>query len=202
LILILIAGAACEGGREPGDTEGQSAAADTAAGALLRELPHAALIRFRETKGAGFTRESWEIEILQTDSDVWIQGAVRAGGKSVPFKESMPLAEYHDLWTWLRGLELETLQIQEDSTRAQEGWRKTLVLDIVESSNRRIQTKSAWFRTPLGRPELSELERRLHDLLLRSSERELERMAAESKEDTTRMLRPAGHVADSTMTPQ
>lgn len=148
--------------------------------AMLRELPHAGFIRFRQTRGQGLSREVWEIEILQADSDVWIKGSVRSSGRAVPFKESMSLAEYHDLWTWIRGLELDTLVVHEDSTKAPGEWQKTLEVDIVESSNQRIRAKSTWSRPPLGQPQIYEFEKRMNDLLVRSSEHELKRMASEA----------------------
>jgi hypothetical protein len=147
---------------------------------MMRDLPHAGFIRFQQIKGTGLSREVWEVEILQADSDVWLKGTVRSSGKSVPFKESMPLSEYHDLWTWIRGLELDKLVVREDSTKAPGEWQKSLEVDIVESSNRRLRTKSTWSRPLLGQPQIVELEKRMNDLLVRSSERELKRMAVEA----------------------
>jgi len=182
VFLAIAAGIVALSGCGQDNRAGGGSADSTAVGgqALLRELPHAGFIRFRQTKGQGLSREVWEIEILQADSDVWIKGSVRSSGRAVPFKESMPLAEYHDLWTWIRGLELDTLVVHEDSTKAPGEWQKTLEVDIVESSNQRIRTKSTWSRPLLGQPQIYELEKRMNDLLVRSSEHELKRMAAEA----------------------
>jgi len=194
-VFALVAIAGCRGG-ETG-SGGGAAPKDSLAEAdpqtILRELPHAGFVRFQQTKGEGLSRESWEIEILQADSDIWIKGAVRSKGRSVPFKETMPLAEYHDLWTWIRGLELDKLVVHEDSTKAPGEWKKTLVVDIVETADRRILVKSVWSRPLLGQPEIYEMEQRMNQLLVRSSERELKRMAAE-KDSTIARQRA---VADS-----
>jgi hypothetical protein len=163
--------------------------------AILRELPHAGFVRFQQTKGEGLSRESWEIEILQADSDVWIKGAVRSQGRSVPFKETMSLAEYHDLWTWIRGLELDRLVAHEDSSKAPGEWKKTLVVDIVETADRRILAKSVWSRPLLGQPEIHALEQRLNQLLVRSSERELQRMVAEADSSAARQRAAADSAA-------
>jgi hypothetical protein len=175
-----LAGCAKDGERGRSKSGSADSAQASDAETIRRDLPHAGFIRFQQTKGQGLSREVWEVEILQADSDVWIKGTVRSGGRSVPFKESMSLAEYHDLWTWIRGLELDKLVVHEDSSAAPGEWQKTLVVDIVESSNRRTRTKSTWSRPLLGQPQIHELEKRMNDLLVRSSERELKRMAVEA----------------------
>jgi hypothetical protein len=184
-ILGIVAVAALAGCAKEGERAGSKSGSTDSVRALdaetiRRDLPHAGFIRLQQTKGQGLSREVWEVEILQADSDVWIKGTVRSSGRAVPFKEPMPLAEYHDLWTWIRGLELDKLVVHEDSSAAPGEWQKTLVVDIVESSNRRIRTKSTWARPLLGQPQIHELEKRMNDLLVRSSERELKRMAVEA----------------------
>jgi len=187
-------------GREPG-AGGSADSTSANPQSILRELPHAGFIRFRQTKGTGLGREVWEVEILQADSDVWIKGTVRSSGRSVPFKEAMSLAEYHDLWTWIRGLELDKLVVREDSSKAPGEWQKTLEVDIVESSNRRVRTKSTWSRPLLGQPQIVELEKRMNDLLVRSSEHELKRMAAEADSVAVARQKAAADSA-SAMAPQ
>ncbi len=156
-------------------------AANASAGTrLVRELPHAAFIRFERTKGEGLSRESWAVEILQAETDIWMTGSVRSGGRTVPVKESMPVDEFHELWTWVRGLGLDRLQLEEDASAPATNWKKSLVIDVVESSNRRIQSRHEWARPLRGHSEIEELEKRFQNMLVASSERELERQKAET----------------------
>ncbi len=173
-----------------------AAAADTAQAGRLRALPHAAFIRFEETKGEGLQRESWSVEILQADSDIWITGSIRSKGRTVPVKESMTVEEFYEVWDSLRGLDLDQLQLEEDLDRPLPGWTKSLVVDVVESSNRRIQSRHSWTRPLLGHAEIDEMEKRFQNLLVASSERELGRQKAEA-ESTTAANATARARADS-----
>lgn len=190
---VLLVFAVCAGGcgdsrRGSGTERNGSVDSDSSAQAadLLGDLPRAASVRFQESRGTGLSRESWEVEILQTGPDVWVVGSVRGSGHSLPVKETMALEEYHELWSWLRTLPLDGVVAHEDSSAAVEGWTKTLKVDIVESGSRRLRTRTSWARPLAGQPELVELEMRLHDRLVAASEREIMREQTESKGDSTK----------------
>jgi hypothetical protein len=139
------------------------------------------------------------VEILQTDSHIWMTGAVRSGGRTVPVKEPMPVDEFHELWTWIRGLGLDQVQLEEDSSRPAADWKKSLVIDVVESSNRRIQSRHSWTRPLRGHSEIDELEKRFQNMLVTSSERELERQKAETDSVNAAALAAAKSHADSSV---
>jgi hypothetical protein len=156
------------------------AAAEADAASRVRELPHAAFIRFEEVKGEGLSRESWSVEILQADSDIWMTASVRSARRSIPVKEPMSIDEFQEIWSSLRGLQLDQLQLHEDLEAPETGWKKALVVDVVESSNKRIQSRHSWSHPLKGHAEIDELEKRFQNMLVAASERELGRQQAES----------------------
>jgi hypothetical protein len=122
------------------------------------------MVRFVASRGTGFTREAWEIEILQLGGDVRLRGSLRAAADVVPVFGTLSEAEYAELWQWLAGLPLDQYRVLEDSTATGDGWTRRLEVDIVLGPERRILSRNAWTRPALGVPWLSELEGALHAL--------------------------------------
>jgi hypothetical protein len=122
------------------------------------------MVRFVASRGTGFTREAWEIEILQLGGDVRLRGSLRAAADVVPVFGTLSEPEYVELWQWLAGLPLDGYRVVEDSTAAGDGWARRLEVDIVVGPERRILSRNAWNRPALQAPWLSELEGALHAL--------------------------------------
>ncbi len=131
---------------------------------LRGNRPDALMIRFQATRGAGFSREGWELEMLQLGSDVRLRGSLRSAGKIVPVYGAMDEAEYADFWSWVAGLPLDQYQVAEDSTAASDGWSKKLEVDIVVGPERRIVSRNSWTRNPKDAAWLAELESTMHAL--------------------------------------
>jgi hypothetical protein len=126
---------------------------------LLRgNRPDALMIRFEAHRGAGFSREGWELEMLQLGSDVRLRGSIRSAGQISPVYGSLEEAEYADLWSWIAGLPLDRFRVTEDSTAADDGWTRRLEVDIVVGPERRIVSRNEWRRKASGAPWLLELE--------------------------------------------
>jgi len=144
-------------------------------------LPQALMVRFQEVEGAGLSRESWEVEVLQLGGDVRIRGALRTGGLSVPILSTMSPQEYLDFWTWLRSFPLDRERPVEDPAADPEGWRKTFAVDVVLDENTRWKSRTAWTR-PLGASSawVGQIENRLHGLALDLANKEVARQEQEA----------------------
>lgn len=169
------------GPRERKTTDESTAASDAARAAaeLAQDLPHAASIRFQEVKGTGLSRESWEVEILQADRDIWLIGSTRRAGRSIPVKEPMTIQEYHEFWKSMSDLSLQTLALHEDSSKADTGWKKTLTVDVVSSSQERVQSRHTWTRPLVGAESIDRLEADLAERLHAATNREAKRVQSE-----------------------
>jgi hypothetical protein len=190
----LLALSACSARVDDAPQTESDAAQEAASRRLLSELPHAAFIRFDESRGEGLSRETWWVEILQADRDIWLSGALRSANRAIPVKEAMSVDEFHELWKWLDSLQLDQAQLVEDAEAPASEWKRSLVIDVVESKDRRTRVRTSWSRPLLGHPEIVELEKRLQNLLIASSERELQRQKLEA--DSTLAAR-ARAMADS-----
>ncbi|MFN8177493.1 MAG: hypothetical protein U0167_06185 [bacterium] len=137
-----------------------------AATAMLGNRPQALMIHYQAAKGTGFAREGWELEILQLGGDVRLEGSIRSGAQAGPVYGKLSEPEYAELYAWISGLPLAGFHVQEDSTAADEGWRKSLDVDIVLGPDRRILARNKWTRRAAGAPWLDELEQRLHRIAL------------------------------------
>jgi hypothetical protein len=144
-------------------------------------LPQALMVRFQEVKGAGFSRESWEVEILQLGGDVRIRGSLRTGGLSIPILSTMSPQEYADFWTWLRSFPLERGRPAEDPAASPAEWRKTFAVDVVLDEQTRWKSRTSWTR-PLGTSSawVGQIENRLHELALDLANREVARQEKEA----------------------
>ena len=159
----LLAAAGCESRR---DAERRAVEAEARGRAAPRvgERPQALMVHFREVRGSGFSRETFDVEVLQLGSDIRLRGSVRSAARSVPLGGTLTDEEWTDLWDRLAGLPLDGLRVREDTTAADEGWSKQLEVDIVLGSRRRILSRNAWSRPPLGTPWLADLEHHLRAL--------------------------------------
>jgi len=145
----------------------------------VSNLPQALLVRFRETKGSGFSREGWELEVLQMGSDVVLRGNVRTDGTGVPIYRPMPAGEYAELWNWLRTLPFEGWEPHPNETAAQTDWSKSLDVDIVLGADRRIVAHRRWQRPLVGSAWVADLEARFHSLAIDLAREELARQRIE-----------------------
>jgi hypothetical protein len=170
LAIALVAG--CEqAGREPQPRE-----ADLPSHFPASDLPQALSLRLEQVQGPGFSRESWDLEVLQVGSDVRVRGGVRTAGSYVPVFRAMDPAEFEELWRWLQAFPLDGFRVTEDTTAAPEGWRKTLRYDAVLDADRRELSDSRWTRPPAGDAWVQGIEDRLHLMVLELAGRELEQM--------------------------
>lgn len=156
LIALALTLSACES-RRAAERRAEQA---RASGPILGQRPQALMVHFRASKGTGFSREGWELEILQLAGDVRLEGSIRSGTQAGPVYGQLPPAEYAELWAWLSGLPLEGFKVQQDST-ADDGWSKSLDVDIV-LNDRRIVSHNQWTHRAVGAPWLDELEERMH----------------------------------------
>jgi hypothetical protein len=145
-----------------------------------RERPTATFIRFQESRGTGFSREGWEIEIHQWDRDIWVKGVVRTEEGSVPIKESLSPSEFRELWDWLGAYPLGELEVEVNRDEPPGDWRKSLEIDVIIGEDERLRSRNEWRRPPVGPPELAAIEDQLHLLLMRYTEREVQRMGREA----------------------
>lgn len=146
----------------------------------LAPLPDALLVRFQEVSGAGLSRESWEIEVLQVGGDVRIRGTLRTGGTSVALYRPMDPGEFVRFWEWIRAFPLDRFRVTEDPAASPSGWRKRLKYDAVLGPTERHQSENEWERPPLEAPWLQEIEDRLHLLALDLAEQEVRSAEADT----------------------
>lgn len=139
------------------------------------DLPDAFSLRFEHAQGTGFSREGWDLEILQVGSDVRVRGGVRTAGTYVPVFRPMDSAEFAELWQWLRPFPLDGFRVTEDAAAAPEAWRKSLRYDAVLGPDRRELSESEWSRPPVDAPWVQAIEDRLHLMLLELAGQELDR---------------------------
>ena len=150
----------------------------------VSSLPQALLVRFRETKGSGFDREGWELEVLQMGSDVVIRGNVRTDGTGIPIYRPMPAGEFAELWNWLRTLPFQGWEPNPSEAAAPTTWSKTLDVDIVLSGDRRTVMHRRWQRPLVGSAWVSDLEARFHSLAIDLAREELTRQRIEEARAT------------------
>lgn len=158
---VLLAG--CGRGRErpyPGRDEPGPAATPASS------LPEACMIRFEQSKGAGFSKEGWQLEVLQIGSDVRVRGEVQAAGSYVPVFRTMDQTEFAQLWDWVSKFPLDGFRVVEDTTVAPEGWRKRLQFDAVLGPDKRELSENEWVRPPTNAPWLQSIEDRFHLMAL------------------------------------
>lgn len=137
-------------------------------------LPEASSFRFEQVEGTGFSREGWELEVLQVGGDIRVRGGVRAAGMLVPVFRSMDAGEFTDLWEWISAFPLDGFRVAEDTTAAPEGWRKTFRFDAVLGPEERRLSENEWTRPPTNAPWLQAIEDRLHLMVLELAGRELD----------------------------
>lgn len=145
--------------------------------------PDALSIHFQASRGAGFSREGWELEMLQLGGDVRLRGSIRRTGQIVPVYGTMDESEYAEFWAWVAGLPLDGFRVAEDSTAAPDGWSKRLEVDIVLGPERRIVSRNHWTRPLEDTPWLAELE---NALLALATEHAAPADTASTKPDSTR----------------
>lgn len=153
---------------------------DVAPRAPAPRLPDALMVRFQEVKGEGFSRESWEIEVLQMGGDVRLRGAIRTGGTSVPILDVMTTQDYVEFWDWLKTFPLDKARPAEDPAAPKAEWRKTLSVDVVLDEETRWKSRTVWTRPLQNAPWVASIEQRLHDLALKLANREVERQEREA----------------------
>ncbi|NNE42909.1 MAG: hypothetical protein HKN12_01760 [Gemmatimonadetes bacterium] len=146
-------------------------------------VPDAFLIRFQDVRGTGFSRESWELEVLQMGGDVRVRGTLRTGGRSVPVYRPMDHDEFAQFWDWVRQFPLDGFRVQEDPSAPDAEWRKRLKFDAVLGPDQRWLCENEWNRAPLEAPWLAAIEDRLHLMLIELAESELDREEALPAED-------------------
>jgi hypothetical protein len=166
VLVALASGAIALPGCESRRAAERRAAEAEAPSTMLGNRPQALMVHFQAAKGTGFSREGWELEILQLGGDVRLEGSIRSGAEAGPVYGKLSEAEYAELYAWLSGLPLTGFHVQEDSTVADEGWKKSLDVDIVLGPDRRILSRNKWTRRAAGAPWLDELEQRLHRIAL------------------------------------
>jgi hypothetical protein len=163
-----------------GCTERREAVPDIAPRSRGPRLPQALMVRFQEVKGTGFSRESWELEVLQLGGDIRLRGAIRTGGSSVPLLDVMTPEEYEQFWDWLKTFPLERARPAEDPSAPKEEWRKTLAVDIVLDEETRWKSRTTWSRPLADAPWVASIEQRLHALALDLANREVQRQEREA----------------------
>jgi hypothetical protein len=172
--------AGCDARRSEADrAPGASAATDEASSSRpASRMPDALMVRFRERRGEGFSRESWEIEVLQMGGEVRVSGSLRTGSTIVPIYKPMTSPEYSEFWHWLAAYPLDRHQVRIDESASEADWRKTFEVDVVLGPRERWLTKNTWSH-PLAPGEfVREIENRLHDMVLDLAETEVERLEA------------------------
>jgi hypothetical protein len=172
----LVLAIALLGGCERADRERLPREVDLPDPRPAQDLPQALSLRFEHVEGTGFSREGWDLEVLQVGSDVRVRGGVRTAGSYVPVFRAMDPAEFEELWRWLQAFPLDGFQVTEDTTAAPEGWRKTLRYDAVLGADRREVSDSRWARPPANDAWVQGIEDRLHLMVLELAGQELEQM--------------------------
>jgi len=140
----------------------------------MSDLPEAFSLRFEQVEGTGFSRESWDLEILQVGSDIRLRGGIRTAGSYVPVFRSMDPGEFSEIWQWVHAFPLDGYRVKVDSTAAPTGWRKTLRYDAVLGVDRRELSDNQWTRPSVDAPWLQAIEDRLHLMILELAGKELD----------------------------
>lgn len=160
-VLVAIAFAAvassCESRRDA-ERLAEEATAEAKRGPRPGEGPQALMVRFEERRGPILEREGWELEILQLGGDARLRGSLRTPASVTPVAGTLTPEEFADLWAELQALPLDGFRVAVDSTVAEAGWIKRLDVDIVLGADRRIRSRNAWTRPPVGAPWLADLE--------------------------------------------
>jgi hypothetical protein len=155
------------------------------------ELPQAFSLRFEQVEGNGFSREGWDLEILQVGGDVRVRGGVRTAGSYVPVFRPMDPAEFAEIWQWLSAFPLDRFRVTEDTAAAAPGWRKSLRYDAVLGPDRRELSESEWTRPPVDAPWVQAIEDRLHLMVLDLAGRELDKAEQAAVVDTAGVVQRA-----------
>ena len=167
-----------EGSPSTGTRSDDPPAERTGVASHLGHVPDALLVRFREVKGEGFSRESWEIEVLQLGGDVRVNGSFRSGGSVIPIFRPMSSDEYAEFWRWIGAYPLDRHQVLVDESAPEAEWTKTLEVDVVLGPRRRWLSKNTWTH-PLAEDEfVRDIENRLHTMVLDLAETEIDRVDA------------------------
>jgi hypothetical protein len=162
--------AGCESGRREAQVPEEKAAAEPT---VRVSLPEAFLVRFETVSGSGFSREGWELEILQMGGDIRLRGSLRRQGSAVPVFRPMDGAEFAEFWSWIEAYPLDGFQVRTDPASPEAGWRKRLKFDAVIGTDKRLLCDNEWTRPAVEAPWLADIENRLHAMLLELAEREL-----------------------------
>ncbi|MGQ0720545.1 MAG: hypothetical protein ACT4PE_03100 [Candidatus Eiseniibacteriota bacterium] len=193
----------CEGARR----EVQVPAEETAAAPTIRiGVPEAFLVRFEKVSGTGFSREGWELEVLQMGGDIRIRGSVRRQGSAVPVFRPMDAAEFAEFWSWIEAYPLDGFQVKTDPALPEPGWRKRLKFDAVIGTDERLLCDNEWTRPAVDAPWLAEIEERLHAMVIELAEQELAapdttETAEDASEAMQRALEAIGETPGSTAEP-
>jgi hypothetical protein len=153
--------------------------------------PEALMVRFKEVKGTGFSRESWEVEVLQMGGDVRVRGVVRTGGQSVPVYRTMSNEEYVEFWHWLKEFPIDRARLTEMESAPPAEWRKTLDIDVVLGPEERLRSQNTWSRPLAGAAWVDQVEARLHSLTLDLAEEEIRRMKSQPVDEDKEAVREA-----------
>ena len=145
----------------------------------LGNTPEALMVSFRSRRGAGLTREGWELQVLQMGSDIRLRGELRLEGRVVPIYAPMPRSDYDRLWTWLRDQPYAEWQPRENPEAAASQWERRLEIDVVHDGETRERVQGEWNRPLLGDAWVGGLEARLNTIVLDLAEREIARQQAE-----------------------
>lgn len=182
LAVLGIAASSCESRRDA-ERLAELATAEAKRGPRTGAGPQALMVRFEERRGPILAREGWELEVLQVGGDARLRGSLRSPASVIPVAGTLTPAELADLWAELQALPLDGFRVQEDTTAAEEGWIKRLDVDIVLGPQRRIRSRNAWTRPPVGAPWLEDLESLL---LAYATEHATSAPAAAAVPDSTR----------------
>jgi hypothetical protein len=157
----------------------------------VSDVPDAFSLRFEHVEGTGFSREGWDLEILQVGADIRVRGGVRSAGSYVPVFRAMDASEFVEIWQWVRAFPLDGFRAQEDSTVDPPGWRKTLRYDAVLDADSRELSDNRWTRPLTDAGWVAAVEDRLHLMVLELAGRELDRgeLAPPVVADTAGVLR-------------
>jgi hypothetical protein len=165
-----VAFASCDGARR----ETEIPEEEPAPASIARfDVPEALLVRFERVSGTGFSRQGWELEVLQMGSDIRVRGSIREQGTTVPVFRPMDAAEFAEFWSWIKGFPLDGFQVRADQAAPESGWRKRLKFDAVVGTDRRMLSDNEWTHPALDAHWLDEIENRLHSMVVELAEREL-----------------------------
>lgn len=181
-VAVVLALPAC-GSRRDAERLAEEATAEGKRGPRVGEGPQALMVRFEERRGPILEREGWELEILALGGDARLRGSVRSPATVRPVAGTLTPEEFADLWAELSALPLDGFRVEVDSTVAEAGWIKRLDVDIVLGADRRIRSRNAWTRPPVGAAWLADLESLL---LAVATEHVAAEPAAPNRPDSTR----------------